>query len=223
MLRDIFFYLKKSVTFFDLQVKSIAPVIFIVTLGINLIYALSDNGAKMDISGLIIGLAVSLFINMISLIYLYAAIKEAKNEPYTAWDCLRETGRNFFKLLVMSVLKVVLVSVGILLYVVPGIIVAIMFLFSECIVLDSGKPVNESMKQSKAMTSGKKLTLFRIILFCDAVIFFFIVLLLSMFASNNDAIFAYACMFLVAIYSLMQNKRLAYLYVDVEYGKEEDR
>ena len=239
MLRDIFFYLKKSLTFFDLKAKYLTPVVFVVSLGIYVIAPFVVELGESHFQGpafeILVNLFVYLFISMISFVYLSAAIYEAKNETYTAKDCIRKTKQNFIMLLIMTILKspIYLAQleafaevVSYVVWIAPLLLVLFFFfLFPECIILDSGTSIIEGLRKSGSMTKGKKLKLLFIILFSDVVILYIIFMLISIFVendANNFALIAYATTFIFTIYSLMYYKRLAYLYVDVEYRKAED-
>ena len=240
MLRDVFFYLKKSLTFFDLKVKYLTAVVFLVSLVIYVIapFVIDLVGTvsqRLELE-ILINLLVYLLVSMISFVYLSAAIYEAKNVAYTVKDCIRQTKQNFIMLFIITLLKspFYLAQNAALLeffkYVVwfsPVVLVLLLFfLFSECIILDSGTSVVKSLIKSGSMTKGKKLRLLFIILFSDIVILYALFMLLGFFIENNNeniALLSYATIFILTIYSLMYYKRLAYLYVDVEYGKAEDQ
>ena len=240
MLRDVFFYLKKSLTFFDLKAKYLTPVVFLVSLGIYVIAPfvidlVGSSSQRLELE-ILINLLVYLSVSIISFVYLSAAIYEAKNEAYTVKDCIRQTKQNVIMLLIITLLKSPfylaqnVAFFDFFKYVVwfsPVLFVLLLFfLFSECIILDSGTSVVKSLIKSGRMTKGKRLRLLFIILFSDIVILYAGFTLIGLFiesSNENIVLLSYATMFILTIYSLMYYKRLAYLYVDVEYGKAEDQ
>ena len=222
MLRDAIYYLKKSVTFFDLSAKYIAPAIFLITFGVQFVYSFVGQNEEMDLNMILSMLCINLLLNMISFVYLYAAVKDAKAEPYTSMDCISAVAKKFVKLFIMTVFKTFATLLGAIALIVPGVIFAIRYSFTECILMDGEKKLSESFQVSRNLTEGKKMDMFKIILFCHVIILFFLVLLLNGFAYGNVMVFNYVELFLFSIYTLMQNKLLAIMYVDVVYGQEKE-
>jgi phage FluMu protein Com len=71
-------------------------------------------------------------------------------------------GPHFFSILVASILVALIVLVGLILFIVPGVIFALMFSQYYYLILDRKVGIIESLNISKDITTGSKLTLFGI-------------------------------------------------------------
>ena len=66
----------------------------------------------------------------------------------------------YLKYLGMMILTTIVVGIGFLLLIVPGIILALMFMFTQYVVIEQNADPIEAMKESKRLTDGHKGTLF---------------------------------------------------------------
>jgi len=73
-------------------------------------------------------------------------------------------GPHFFSILVASILVAMIVLVGLILFIVPGVIFALMFSQYYYLILDRRVGIIDSLNVSKEITTGSKLTLFGIAL-----------------------------------------------------------
>ena len=235
MRKDIFFYFKKSVAFFDLKVKSIPPAVFLTMLALYALntysvqlapaadslsfsqYLAPDGAAaplRISYPAMFAGLFLMLLINLVSFVYLSAAIREAKNEEYSARDCVNAALRNFLRLTGVTILKNMALLLGLMFFIIPGIYLAIVLIFAECAILDKNSQTLASLKFSQLLTAGKRGDIFKVELFCNLIIVFFVLLLLNFFVTNNVYVFQYAFLFMISICSLIEHKLVAYLYAD---------
>jgi len=235
MPNNVFYYFKKSVAFFDLKAKSLPPVVFVVILALysvymyiiqkntaaynsftpqNFIVEAANESLTASYPALFLVLIIILLINVVSFIYLSAAIKEAKNEDYTAKDCISATLRNFIRLTGVTILKNVMLVIGLMLFLIPGIILAIIIIFAECFILDRNAGVLAGLKGSWQTTKGRRGEIFKIELFCNLIIIFFVVFILNFFVDSAPIVFQYIFTFLLSLCSLIEHKLVAYLYVD---------
>jgi hypothetical protein len=166
-------------------------------------------------------LACSAVLNLALSVYLRAAIMDAKNESCSAWENIRSVLKNAGRLIAAAILKNLAVFAGLFLFVVPGIIIALEYLFTECAIVDAGAGVRESFGRSRRIMRGRKMPAFQVLLFCNLVLLISIYIFLQMFAGSNNAVFAYASMFLFSVYSLMLNKMIAFMYFDMACAKAE--
>lgn len=231
-LKDVFFYFKKSAAFFDLKAKSIPPVVFLVMLALYSLnfylmqtdsqvysilsteYLTSDAAAQPQVSfgAMAAGIAVMLLINIVSFVYLDAAIREAKQVEYSARDCVGAALRYFLRLSGVTILKNIILIAGLFLFIFPGIYLAIVMIFAECVILDKNASVLSGLKLSGKLTAGRRGEIFKIELFCNLIIAIFLVLILSIFSTNNLAVFQYILLFTFTICTLIELKLTAYLY-----------
>jgi hypothetical protein len=230
MLKNAWYYLKKSAIFFDLKAKHLTPVVFLFTLGMTLLHYYLTETMLPYPAGFSVWtppadaltvlpplLLINFFKDLISVVYLDAVLKEIKQEPYFAGGCVRAVLQNFLRLFIVAVLRGLAVLAGLLL-IVPGLIFALQYLFCECVLLDQNTTIYGSMVVSRRLTDGKKLYLFYIIVFCDLAVLLFAFLFLSVFSGGSDAVFVYCFLFLFTLYNLVQKRLTAYLYMDLKYG-----
>ena len=235
MRKDVFFYFKKSIAFFDLKARSIPPAVFLAILALYALYffimqidtqsynlmstlyqTADGETVPVQMSGLALvsGLAIMLLINLVSFVYLEAAVREAKDEEYTAAKCVNAVFKYFFRLSGVTILKNILMMVGIFLLFIPAIYFAILLIFAECAVLDRNKAVVESLKFSGVLTNKRRWEIFKIELFVNLILAFFIILLLIIFNSSNLVVFQYISLFAISLCTLIELKLVAYLYAD---------
>jgi len=241
MKKNVFFYFKKSVAFFDLRVRAIPPAVFISMLALYSLYMYimqsnsqtlslwptqyggadaSAAGSRMQYPLLLLSLLLMLLINAVSYVYLAAAVKEAKNEEYTANDCIRAAMKNFVRLTGVTILKNMVILLGLTMFIIPGIYFAIILIFAECAVLDKNRQTLAGLKYSYDLTAGRRMEIFKIELFCNLIVIFFVILMLNIFATNNIFVFQYIFIFLLSMCSLIEHKLIAYLYVDALVAAE---
>ncbi|MCL2058788.1 MAG: hypothetical protein FWH01_06965 [Oscillospiraceae bacterium] len=227
--------MKKSIAFFDIKAKAVPPVVFVVVLALYGAYFylmqvdmqaysissqyLSPDGAgrpvQTSLAAMAVSILVMLLINIVSFVYLDAVVRDAKNEEYTARDCVNSTLKHFMRLTGVTIIKNTLITIGMFMFIVPAIYLAILLIFAECTILDKDSRVFESLKFSRTLTSRRRGEIFKIELFCNLIIAVFVILLLSIFSTNNNVVFQYILMFTLSICTLIEFKLVAHLYADV--------
>ena len=241
MRKDVFFYFRKSVAFFDLKAKSIPPIVFIVILALyslnfyinqigygdygitDALYYSADSATapvELSFTAMVAGIVIMLLINIVSFIYLDAVIREAKHEDYTSADCIKSALRRFPHLTGVTIIKNMILAAGLFLFIIPGIYMAILLIFAECAVLDKNNRTIASLKFSGALTNRRRGDIFKIELFCNLIIAFIVILLLFIFSSNNAIVFQYILLFMLSLCTLVEHKLVAHLYVDALAARE---
>ena len=109
-----------------------------------------------SIPGTIFSWATSTLISMGATAFYLAA----HDNPQTASVSMLWHPQKFWSFLGASLLVSIVVVLGMILLIVPGIIFALMFMFATMIVIDRGLGPIESMKESKRITTGYKWKLF---------------------------------------------------------------
>ena len=134
---------------------------FIVGVGVNLVGVAAKSKA---IHTLLLGtanLGTSIFGVWLSIGQAKYFLKVARGQAAEIGD-LFSGGPLFINILLGSMLVGVIVLVGLLALVVPGVILSLMFSQFYFLILDRNVPVLESLSQSKELTNGNKMTLFLI-------------------------------------------------------------
>ena len=241
MRKDIFYYFRKSIAFFDLKARSIPPIVFIIILALYSIYFYINQTGYIDYSFfdesffsadgaaapmqasypfMAAGIIIMLIINVVSFVYLDAVIREAKHEEYTGGDCVKSALRCFPRLIGVSILKNMILAAGFFLFIIPGIYFAIVLIFAECAILDKNNKTIASLKFSGFLTQNRRGEIFKIVLFCNLIVAFIVILLLLIFSSNNVIVFLYILLFMLSICMLIEHKLVAHLYVDALASRE---
>jgi uncharacterized membrane protein len=107
----------------------------------------------------LVGIAVNLALGTLLSIGATAFYLAAQDNPDTVDLSLLWHPQPFWKFLGASILFGLAVAVGFVLLIVPGIIVALMFMFTTFIVIDRGLGPIEAMKESHRITNGHKWSL----------------------------------------------------------------
>lgn len=241
-LRDLGYYFVKSLKFYGLKAEYLTPVIFTIMLfvgfasqNISSIYfdrlvpllntantdmtAYLDNIKEITYNFMYInltGILTYIVLGLISTVYLIANIRQLKGESYSFKSCIATAAKSMHKLIIASVLYILAISTGILLFILPGIIFYVMFIFNSCYILDKGNGVIGAFKASYKVTKGSKAQIFGIVVLFNLVI----LLVPSLFAGSisNSLINIFVASFLSAIFNLMFQRLVAHMYIDLEYG-----
>lgn len=107
----------------------------------------------------LVGIAVNLGLGTLLSMGATAFYLSAQDNPETVDLSLLWRPQPFWKYLGASILFGLAVAVGFVLLIVPGIIVALMFMFTTFIVIDRGLGPIEAMKESRRITYGHKWSL----------------------------------------------------------------
>jgi uncharacterized membrane protein len=121
-----------------------------ITGGID--YAITGSAEKSSGVGSLINLGLGTLINMGATAFSLQAHDDPERVSLSSlWH-----PQPFWKFLGASLLVAIVVGIGMLLLIVPGIILGLMFLFTTYIVVDRERGPIEAMKDSKAITQGYK-------------------------------------------------------------------
>lgn len=109
----------------------------------------------------IVIVCVQVILNLfLSLGLIRVCMRLTDNEGATLSDLFGATGRQVFSLFVASVIDVILMTIGLVLLIVPGIIVALRLSMAQFLIVDKALGPIEALRQSWAMTEGSAWNLF---------------------------------------------------------------
>ena len=219
-LRDFRYYIIKSLKFFNLKDERLTPVLFTISLIVSFSSTLLPIDSSItSTSGIVYNIITFIIMYLTSSVYLIAYIKELKNEEYNLGICTKLVITKIHKVLIATIIYILVIAMGSILLIVPGIILYLMFIFSSCIILDSNESVINSFTLSKRITDGKKINIFSLILLFNFLLFVPIsfVFLLAL-SSNSGLIFSFVISFVSAIVNIMQQRMIALMYIDLKYG-----
>lgn len=96
----------------------------------------------------------------ISMGLTWVFLKAARSEHFTLSDIFGAFSRNYLHAVGAGVLQSILVGIGLLLLIVPGLYLIVKFSFVEYLIVDRKMGMIEAMKESWHMTDGREGTLF---------------------------------------------------------------
>lgn len=215
-------YLLQSYKFFELENKYLTPVIFVVMLLANFITSFMPEPLEVTdmkyVTSQLLSVAV---VQLASSIYLIGFIKELKREEYSFTGCIRIVAYNMVKIISFLVIYYLGILLGTVFLIIPAIIIWVMFIFTPCYILDKNTGIIEAFKESKNLTDGKKMSIFLIaFLFSFTLILPTLIIITLATQTNNTTITYFILSFMGVILNLMNQRLVAMLYVDLEYGTE---
>lgn len=109
---------------------------------------------------LIVCTLMALYGTFISAVGIRTALDISQNSPEAIKALLKDSLKITPKLLVLMTLKTLIIILGYILFIIPGIILQIKLMFSEIIMFQENKGVMDSMKGSMELVKGYKLNLY---------------------------------------------------------------
>lgn len=234
-LRNTGTYFKKGLKFYELKNEALARYIFLVILLTGLVeFIIPENVYMQSVFG-VIRLTI---VHIASTIYLSAYLKELKGEDEmgNTKACIKQVLGNIIRVMFSSVSYIlsVVMLLGMFLaplaagYVVtvltiPVFLLYLIYFFNVCYIVDKKMGIAESYKASRKITKGIKGRIFMVVFtiyFVLSIPLSFI--LLPMYFSNSSIANAFVILFVSSIINIIQQRITALMYVDLEYGKEDN-
>jgi hypothetical protein len=225
-LRDFRYYLPGIVKFYESGSERLTQVIFILLLLVQCTSTYLLSNVNLDILApgrenfyyiFRVYLGTAAITDVVASIYLLAYINQLRGKPYNLKHCLHIFTRKLVSILAASLIGGILVGLGVLLLIVPGIIIYLMIMFNICYIVDLHMGALESLTASREITKGRKKQLFTL-MFLFKIIFHFPVLLLIM-SIGSFVVSAFVSAFAGTIICLMQQRLIAHMYMDLEYSE----
>jgi len=219
-LRNMKYYIINALKFYELKNESLTPIIFVIILFISFSGALiSEKIVESAFLNIIYTLISIIVLYVATTIYLFAYLRELNGKEYTFKFCVGQVFKKFLKLLMAYIAFIAIILTGLFLLVIPGIIFYHMFIFNICYLLDSNIGVIEAFNASKNLTAGRKIDIFSILVAFNLMIFIPLILIITIaLSSANNLIFNFIISFITTMLTIMQQRLIALLYVDMEYG-----
>lgn len=228
-LKDIKYYLPRTFKFYNLGNAYITPTVFtIILLVFFLLGVFAEPDAQLNLWIIALYVFSAVVIKLTVSLYLAAWIKELKGEAYTLRSCLADIFKKSYKIIIASFIctaaSTLLVAAAILtklfIIAVPGLILYIMLIFTTCCILDNGMGIKSAIRASTDITYNYKWKIFIIIFVFSIIMFLGMYLMLGFFSTSESIlIYTFVQYFLLSIYNLMNEKLIALMYNDLEYGK----
>ncbi len=166
-----------------------------------------------------ISLIVKLVSNIFYSVYMYSFIAEKTGRDSSFKASFKRVFKYLFRLILLNICFGVTVGVGLSFFILPGIFLYIMFVFSFCYVLDLRSLVFDSMNNSYELTVGRKKSIFTVLFG------YFVLIKLPQVIFLAGGSFGSACIasFFSIIGSLILQRFIVLIYLDLEYGASKQK
>ena len=235
-------YMPKAIKFYNLKIEFLTPLLFILILAISLSDVIIPLPKSINLGYSLLFFFGGIILSLANSIYLCAYMMELKEEAYSFEDILKVLGRNLYKLVILSFIYNIPVmaiscfnkseylnntalqaTLGGALFVllIPGIIFYLMFIFNTCFILDKNSGVIKSFLLSKRISKGNKGAIFKTIFLFNMLLLIpamFITLITISAYPNNSIITNFVFYFVLTIINFIQQRLIALMYLDLEYG-----
>ena len=211
-------YLGKSLKFYSLSAESLPPAVFVFILALGTISIfLPDKLLNDNWFYIIYNFINIILVFMASSVYLYACISEFSGKKYTVRDCMTRVLHTLPVLTAAYILVTVADIVGLALFIIPGLVLYIMLMFFSCFILDAGSGVIQSIRESRRITTGRKMELFSIMLLLNLILIVPLVIIIIVAVPQNDMrIMTFVTTFFISLLGLVQQRAIALLYLDLK-------
>ncbi len=219
-LRNMKHYIINALKFYELKNEKLTPVIFVIILFTSFSGTLiSDMIAESIFVNIIYTLISVVVLYTASTIYLFAYLRELKGEECTFKFCISQVSKKLLKILMAHIAFIAIIFTGLFLLIIPGLIFYHMFMFNTCYLLDKNIGVIEAFNTSKNLTTGRKMEIFSIFVVFNLILFIPLVLIVYITSyTANNLTFNFVISFITTILTIMQQRLVAMLYIDMEYG-----
>ncbi len=219
-LRNMKYYIVNALKFYELKNENLTPIIFVIILFTSFSGALiSDKIAESIFINVIYTLISVVVLYTASTIYLFAYLRELKGEECTFKFCISRVFKKLLKILLSYIAFIAIIFTGLFLLIIPGLIFYHMFMFNTCYLLDKNIGVIEAFNASKSLTTGRKMEVFSTFVVFNLILFIpLIIIVFTASSTANTLIFNFVISFITTILTIMQQRLIAMLYVDMEYG-----
>lgn len=160
-------------------------------------------------------LLVKLVSNLFFSVYMYSYISELRGKDTGSIASFKGTFKHIWRLICFNIIFGLMVAIGMMFFIIPAIIVYIVFVFGFCYILDLKLTIADAMTASSEITKGKKTQV------VSVFIGFFLLLKLPIFLLLSGSSLGTACMasFFSTIASLILQRLITQVYIDLEYNK----
>ena len=172
------------------------------------------------ILGSVVGFFVLIFFSvLLQATLIVATLNDLGNKEISLQECIQQALAKFLPLLGLGLLVGLGVMFGLLLLIVPGIILALMWIVASPVLMAENKGVIDSMKRSAELTSGSKGMIFvlLIIFVVFAAVIGGIGGAMGLFSTTGAVIIT---LIINTINGAIQGAGVASIYVDLRTAKE---
>lgn len=161
-------------------------------------------------------LLAKLVSNLFLSVYMYSYLSELRGKPTGYIACFKGTFKHMGRLIFYNIIFGILVLIGSMILIIPGIIAYAIFAFGYCYILDLKLNIADAMTACNEITKGKKTQVISVFIGFFLLLKMPIILLLS----GGDLGTAFIACFFTSITSLILQRLITRVYMDLEYKKE---
>lgn len=167
---------------------------------------------------LVLGTAilVKLLSNLFLSVYMFSYISELRGKETGYRASFKGAFKHLGRLIGYNILFGLLVIIGLMFFIVPGIIAYIIFVFGYCYILDLKLNISDAFTASNEISRGKKAQIVSVF----AGFYFMFELPIILLISGSNLGTAYLFSFFSSISSLVLQRLITQIYMDLEYTKE---
>lgn len=181
---------------------------------------LNANETKQVLYPFFIVLGVMLLVKLVSnlflSVYMYSYISELKGKDTGFAASFKGAFKHLGRLIAYNLLFGLLVMIGLMFFIVPGVIAYIIFVFGYCYILDLKLSISDAFTASNDITRGQKVQIISV--FAGFYLIFELPIVLLMSGGSLGA--AYLASFFSTISGMVLQRLITQLYMDLEYKKE---
>ncbi len=165
---------------------------------------------------LAVTLAVKLVTSLFLSVYMYSYIAELRGRVAGIAGSFKGAFKHFGRLIAYNLLFGLLVAMGLIFFIIPGIIAYIIFIFGFCYILDLKLNVADAFTASSDITRKHKVQI------ASVFIGFYLMfeLPIALLISGSSLGSAYLAAFFSTFASLVLQRLITQIYMDLEYRKE---
>jgi len=162
-----------------------------------------------------ITLLLKIVSNLFLSVYMYSYISELRSKDSGYVASFKGAFKHIGRLFGYNIIFGLMVMIGLMFFVVPGVIAYIIFVFGFCYILDLKLNISDAMTASSEITKGKKTQIVSV--FVGFFLLFKLPILLLISGSSLGS--AYIASFFTTIAGLVLQRLITLIYMDLEYKK----
>lgn len=176
----------------------------------------SEHSVNLIIIVFATALLVKLVSNLFLSVYMYSYLSGLKEKDGGFKASFKGAFKHVGRLIFYNIIFGIMFFIGSMFFVIPGIIVYVVFIFGYCYILDLKLNVSEAMTASSEITKGKKAQI------ASVLVGYFILFELPIILLFSGSSLQTACLasFFNTISSMILQRLIIQLYMDMEYKKE---
>lgn len=209
-LRPLKYYLTRAFRFYDLKNERLTPAVFTVTLFASFL------GAFVPPQYFIMNFFLVVVVLFAPSLYLYACIRQFCHQEMNMAESMRLLIGNIFSIVLGSMAYLFSVFAGLFLLIVPGILIALMYMLYNCLIVDKNMVFTYAFRESRNLMKGYKREVFVIFLIFNLILLLPIMIVLYAASLASTTIFLFVSSFIGALINLMQQRLIALVYIDLK-------